>query len=126
MPLFDFVCADGHRTELLRAASVRSVVCACGQTAARGEVNLISMQTGVDANWSPLVRDNGRIRTPVNERPVRTRQYREATEQLAYEHGRAEESAQQRLPSTPLADIALAKAKRLQKAGVTDSLDMPR
>lgn len=127
MPLFDFICPLGHITEALRPRTVTAVVCGeCGQTAARGQVNLVSMQTGADANWSPIVRDGGRIRTPVNERMVHIRQYIEATEQLAYEHERREESAQRRLPSPPLAELAIAKAKRLMKAGVTDSLDMPK
>ena len=126
MPLFDFLCPQGHRLELLRPATVHTVVCHCGEEAKRGEVNLVSMRMGADANWSPLVRDNGRIRTPVNERPVRIRNYMEATEQLAYEHTRAEEAAQQSLPSLPLAKMAKARAKRLQKAGITDSLDMPK
>ena len=127
MPLFDYICENRHRSELLRPASVREVTCPqCGRPAARGEVNLVVMQMGADANWSPLVRDNARIRAPLEERPVRTRQFSEALEELHYTHTKAEESAQQRLPSTPLADIAFAQAKRLQKAGVTDSMDMPR
>ena len=127
MPLFDFICADGHITERLRPASVHEVVCPqCGAPAQRGEVNLVSMQMGADANWSPLVRDGGRIRTSVNERPIHLRQWREATEQLAYEHERAEESAQRKLPSPPLADIAIKRARAMQKAGINDSLDMPK
>lgn len=65
----------------------------------------------------------GRARTPVSERRVSLRQYREATEQIAHEHAKAEESAQRPLPSVPLAEMAKAKAKRLERAGITDSSD---
>lgn len=127
MPLFDFICTEHHRSELLRPASVREVPCPqCGRTAARGEVNLISMAMGGTADWAPLVRDDGRIRTPVNERRIPMRQFHEATEQLSYEHSRAEQSLGRELPPPPLARTAIASARKLMKAGVTDSLDAPK
>ncbi|HET6497364.1 MAG TPA: hypothetical protein VFH61_18615 [Thermoleophilia bacterium] len=118
MPLFDFVCEARHRTELLRSVAVHEVECpVCGQTAARGEVNLVSMQMGADANWSPLVRDDGHIRTPVGERRVKMGAYLEAS---AEEADRAERTGQ---PSPPAAAMGVARARKMMKAGVNDSLD---
>lgn len=84
------------------------------------------MAVGDGIDWSSPVRDNGRIRPPVAERMIPLRQYREATEQLAYEHDQAEESAQRKLDSPPLARIAIKRARQLLAAGVTDSMDMPK
>ena len=124
MPLFDFICEQHHRTELLRPVSVREAVCPqCGGNAVRGEVNLITMQMGADANWSPLVRDNGLIRTPVSERRINIRPYLEASSELEYEHHRQEQSQGRQLPRPSLARIAQQKARALRRAGVTDSLD---
>lgn len=126
-PLFDFCCDAGHRTEALRPGSVAVIDCPqCGRTAARAQVYRVAMQMGAVNDYTPLIRDNGKLRPPVNERKVSLRHWREATEQLAYEHTRAEESAQQELPTPPLTDWAKAKARRLMADGITDSLDMPK
>lgn len=60
---------------------------------------------------------------PASERPVSLRQYTEAAEQVAYEQARAEESAQQSLPSPGLWKRAREKAARLRRSGINDSLD---
>ena len=109
MPLFMFRCPQGHRTERLCAAVVQALDCGCGARAGRESVYLTAQ--------------GGRQRAPVAERPVLMRQYREASEQLAYGHARAEESAQQPLAPPPLFRMAKAKAQRLQAAGVHDALD---
>lgn len=109
MPLYEFACPRGHRTEALKRAGVVTVPCACGAPAHRLEV------------YAPAI--GGRARPPAGQRAVDLRTYREATEQIAYEHGRAEESAQQGLPSAPLMAQAQANAAKLRSSGVTDSLD---
>lgn len=127
MPLFDYTCSSGHTTELLRPRSEYDAVCpACGQTAARKQVNLVSMQIGGTADWSSLVHDNGQLRAPVNERRIPLRQWDEATSELAYAHHQAEQSVGRTLPEPPLFEIAKARADALMKAGVNDSLDMPK
>ena len=63
-------------------------------------------------------------RTPVSERRTSLREYREATEQISYEHAKAEESAQQALPRVNHWAEAKRRASKLMAAGVTDSLDL--
>ncbi len=127
MPLFDFVCSHGHATEARVTSLVPSVACpVCGEDAARVAVHRVAMVVGAGRDWTSPVRDNGRIRPPVAERKVSLRQYREATEQLEHQHHQTEESAGQKLPEPPLFKIAKQRADQLMKAGVKDSLDMPK
>ena len=109
MPLYAYACPQGHVTETLKGAVVVTIPCGCGLVAQRQSV--YATQIG------------GRQRPPVSERPIRMRQYIEAAETLAYEHEKAEESAQRPLPTPPLWRAAKATAKKLERAGVTDSLD---
>lgn len=126
MPLYEFFCTAGHVTEALKSSGVSVIDCACGEPAQRRGFNRVAVSMGAEADWSSPVRDGTRIRTPIAERRIPMRQYREATEQLAYEHERQEEAAQQPLPSPPLARIALARARKLQAAGITDSKDLAK
>lgn len=123
MPLYDFDCECGESTEAIRKAGTVSITCACGREAQRRGVNRFSSQMGAEADWSSPVRDGGRIRPPVSERKVKMREFTEASEQLAYEHSRAEESAQQKIPEPPLWRVAKAKADKLMAAGINDSKD---
>lgn len=124
MPLYDYCCSNGHSTELLRTPAVATVECpACSCPATRASVHRFAQHMGAGRDWSPQIRDNGRLRTPVAERAVSLRQFREASEQLAYEHERTEESAQQQLPIAPLWQRARRRARRLAAAGIRDSLD---
>lgn len=109
MPLYVFICACGRSTESLSPRGTESIACACGKQAQRRAIYATAI--------------GGRIRTPVSQRPIHLRQYTEATEQLAYEHARAEESAQRTLPSPPLGQIAIRRARQVMQAGVKDSLD---
>ncbi len=126
MPLFDFVCPAGHVTEALRSSSVTVIDCACGEIGQRRDFNRVAVRVGESSDWSSPVRDNGRIRTPVNERRIHLRQYDEATQELEHAHRKQEESAGHALPTPGLADIAIKRANQLMKAGITDSLDMPK
>ena len=65
----------------------------------------------------------GRARTPVAERKVNLSRYVEASEEIAYLHDKAEESAQQPLPGPNLWAKAKANVAKLEKAGITDSMD---
>ena len=126
MPLYLFRCACGRESEALRKVGTDSIACACGGEAQRQSVYIVGASIGGDADWKPLVRDNGRIRTPLAERSVNIRQYREAAEESAYEHRKAENSVGANLPQVPLMEIAKANVARLKKAGITDSLDIPK
>lgn len=109
MPLYVYGCTCGRETEALRSRGTESIACTCGEQAQRASVYATAI--------------GGRQRPPVSERPVDMRQFREASEQLAHEHARAEESAQQPLPPPPLWREAKRKAKKVMAAGITDSLD---
>ena len=109
MPLYVYTCSDGHDTEAIRSADTVAVGCQCGHQAQRQSVYRMAQI--------------GAVRPPVAERTVNLRQYREASEQIAYEHSRAEESAQRELPPPPLWKMAKKRAAKLMAAGVKDSLD---
>jgi len=55
---------------------------------------------------------------------VSLRQYREASEQIAHEHSKAEESAQRVLPAPNLWGMAKREATRLQALGIKDAMDV--
>ena len=126
MPLYLYRCTCGRECEALRKVGTDSIACACGGEAQRDSVYLIGASIGGGADWKPVARDGGRVRTPLAERQVSLRQYREATEEIAYTHRKAEDAAQMNLPQAPLMELAKAKVARLQRAGVTDSLDIPK
>ena len=110
MPLYTFQCRNGHRHDAFGAVRAPSRVCPECSCRARRVTVYRNAQVG-------------RVRTPVAERAVKIREFTEASEQLAYEHGRAEESAQRPLPAPPLWQTAKRRAGRLMKAGINDSLD---
>lgn len=109
MPLYVYTCPDGHSVEAIRSADTVALTCQCGREAERQTVYRMAQI--------------GAVRPPVAERTVSLRQYREASEQIAYEHSRAEESAQRELPPPPLWKMAKQRASKLMAAGITDSLD---
>lgn len=126
MPLYRYRCARGHESEALRKVGTDSIACGCGDAAQRQSVYTVAATIGAEADWTPLVRDNGRIRTPVSDRMVNIRQYREAAEQIAYEQRTAEAAVGMNLPQAPLMEMAKAKVAKLKRAGITDSKDMPK
>ena len=113
MPIYSFTCIDcGHVFDALQGREVISFppCLACGSLTLRQQVYRIGF--------------TGFARTPVNEREIRLGAYTEASNELAYQHERAVDATQnQNLASPPLWQMAKAKAKKLMKAGVKDSLD---
>mgnify|MGYP001617678731 FL=1 len=109
MPLFEFVCGNGHRTERLAARDTEMIWCSCGQPSARASVYRVNV-TG----FTP---------TPIDQREVRLGEFQEATAEIAYKHERAENAAGQRLPPPPLWRRAKQEARRLRRLGIKDSAD---
>jgi hypothetical protein len=107
MPLYVFVCPDGHEAELLRPRTVELVSCACGQTARRREVNRFGV--------------SGFAGTPVGQQDFREdyRRFSEASAETDYAATRIEYNEGVKLPSPPLFQAAKAEAKKMQAAGVT-------
>lgn len=83
---------------------------ACGQPAKRQLTNRFSF--------------SGFTRTPVDQREVRLGEFQEASAEIAYKHERAEDAAGERLPKPPLWRTAKREARRLQRLGVKDSLEL--
>ena len=110
MPLYIYRCAAGHATEVRQRSDVRVIECGCGMVAERQ--TFYATQIG------------GRARTPVGERKISVRAFTEASEQVAYQHEQAVESAQREVPGPQLWKAAKARAAALSRAGITDSLDM--
>lgn len=71
MPLYEYVCREGHVTELLRPRDVAVVSCACGAAASREAVNHIGV-TG----FATVPRDQRNYRQNYGE-------YREAVAEVA-------------------------------------------
>ena len=77
MPLYVYRCSNRHETEALRARDVLSIPCPqCRAQSHRQPFYVVAGQMGGSRDWTSPVRDGGRIRTPVNERPIHMRQYR--------------------------------------------------
>ncbi len=67
---------------------------------------------------------SGFTRTPVSERMVDMRQFREASQELSYTQSRQTNVDGSEKPTPNLWKAAKAEAKQLEKLGVSDSLDM--
>ena len=110
MPLYDYECpqdgvfeAWGHRDE-------DTMLCACGETAVRLSVYRVGV--------------SGFARTPVDQRQVKIGAFQEAGAELEYQHSRQTNVDGSLKPEPPLWQTAKREAKRLQKLGVNDSLDV--
>ncbi len=111
MPLFAFHCGEGHITERLCPREMAVIPCpACGSPATRQAVN----QIGV----------TGFARQPVSERMVRMGAFNEASSELAYQATRETNVDGSERASPPLWQMAKSEAKRLEKLGVKDALDV--
>lgn len=45
MPLYDFACPAGHKTERLTSRNTEIIACPCGQAASRSAVNHINVNS---------------------------------------------------------------------------------
>lgn len=113
MPVYSFSCGVCGWHEDQRVPWGRnSVSCpSCAATAPKGEVYNISV-----SGFTPV---------PLGQRTYRQefRDFKEASAELEYAHGRAEETAGRKLATPPLAQIAKRKARELLGKGVKDSAD---
>ena len=106
-PIYDYRCCEGHLTESRQGYGVDAIPCpTCGQEAPRVPVYL---QNHV----------GDRAGVPLDQRRYDLSLFREATEERAWEHGRAEERAQRPLPESEGPSLwkgALSRAQEV-KAG---------
>lgn len=110
MPNYVFRCPAGHEAELIRPRDVEVVPCPCGEPASRQSVYAVNF--------------GGFTRTPVDQRMIKMGAFNEASAELEYQHSRQTNVDGSLKPEPPLWQTAKAEAKRLQKLGVKDSLDV--
>ena len=110
MPLYVYSCPAGHETELLRPRDVEAVSCPCGQSALRKSV--------YEVNYG------GFARAPVDQRQIRLGAFQEASAEIEHQHSRRTNVDGSPSEQPHLWQAAKAEAKRLQKLGVKDSLDV--
>lgn len=111
MPLYTYVCDAGHEFDRVAGITRTTVECECGADSQRRTVYRINV--------------GGVAATPLNEFNYERefREFREAGQELAYQHGRMEEAAGRELPTPPLAETAIKEARRLKSLGVKNSAD---
>lgn len=112
MPLYDFVCKDGHITESRQGYGCEAVPCPlCGHLAVRVEVN--ESQTVITETGAKPFR---RAEVPLGERRKEKQfaLYREAAAEMEYSHKRAEEAVGHEIVSNPVWMRARERAERIQ------------
>ncbi len=100
MPLFRYVCPNGHEVEALQHRSVDTVPCECGASALRQAVNQVTVI--------------GRATVPQNERNYRKSfgEYREAVAEVAdcYQRVNDERAPEERVQRPDYYGLARAQA----------------
>ena len=104
MPIYSFQCPEGHIQEGLHPIGTERIACGCGLRAQRLSV------------FDPLVITT-RAAVPRDQQRVSMKQFDEASEELAYQHRKAEEQAQKPLPYPNYWQAAQRRA-RLVRAGL--------
>ncbi len=100
MPLYDYVCPFGHRTELIRPQTIMAVICpTCRTAATRGTVHRFAVT-------SPEADTRGMFR-----------RYQEATHEIDYHAGQIEASVGHAIPTPNYWAAAKARGKEMVKAG---------
>ena len=110
MPLYEYSCPACGVFELLAKRDETEVECACGEQAHRLSVYLVGV--------------SGFARAPVNQREIKIGAFKEASAELEYAHSRQTNLDGSDRPPPPLWRTAKREAKRLEKLGVNDSLDV--
>ena len=110
MPLYDFTCENGHILERIVSRETEQMDCSCGKPAIRKSVYRVGV--------------SGFARPPLDQREVKMKDFNEASAELEHQHGRQTNVDGSQRPEPPLWQTAKRKARRLQKMGVKDSLDL--
>ena len=117
MPLYVYRCPNGHESEVLErqfqpsgSASIECVQCPEPSRMMRAEFNHVATV--------------GIARTPLGQREVKIGAFQEASAELEHQHSRQTNVDGSPTPTPSLWKAARAKARRLQKLGVKDSLDV--
>lgn len=106
MPIYEYVCENEHVTERLVGFGVEGPQpCqACGLTAERQEVYRILPFTDSGVKI-------GRINeVPLDQRCIKVSKFKEAAQELEYNHAKNEETVQHKLDHPDYAKIGITKA----------------
>ena len=102
MPLFRYSCPNGHEIEAIRHRSVGTILCECGASAPRQEVNHVAIL--------------GRASVPRDQRSYRKSygEYREAVVEVAdhYERVNKDREVEERVRKPDYYGIAKAQAEK--------------
>ena len=112
MPFYDFTCPKCGVFEAFARREEDTSPCSCGEQATRRSVYRIGF--------------TGFARPPVDQREIKIGAFQEAGAELEYQHSRQTNVDGSLKPEPPLWQTAKREAKRLNKLGVTDSLDLKR
>ena len=115
MPIYTYACEKGHETDALQPISIFHINCAsCGGLAVRRSVYAVNFTGGPTRS----------AKVPRDERPYSLKEFSEASAEMEYAHGRAEERIGRKLAEPPLFKAATRKAATLIAAGVKDSTEV--
>lgn len=110
MPLFTFICGEGHSTERLAHRDTEVIWCSCGQPAARQSIYSVATL--------------GFTRTPLDQRRVKLGAFKEASAEVDYAESKRTDIEGKPLPQDALWPAARREAKRLAGLGIKDSGDL--
>ncbi len=116
MAIYDYICTEGHVVELRRSYNEDVIKCPlCGHVAMRNPVN--QSQTVITETGAKI---NRKVETPNDQVNLKKgfNLYREASQEVDYKYKKLSESTGREI-TPPLAKQAMAKARQLQKQGVT-------
>ena len=99
MPLYDYICKDGHAAERLRSAACYEVMCDCGHVAVRSAVNPVAI-------GQPLVDTRSMFR-----------RFTEASQEIDHAATAHEQNTGQAVQTPNLWKSSLKRAKQMVAAG---------
>ncbi len=115
-PVYDYFCVEGHVVELRRNYNEDIIKCPlCGHVAMRNPVN--QSQTVITETGAKI---NRKVETPTDQVNLKKgfNLYREASQEVDYKYNKLSESMGREI-NPSLTQRAMAKARQLQKQGVT-------
>ena len=99
MPLYDYTCPDGHRTELVRPIGTEFAQCGCGKVAHKSQAHRV------------------RAAQPATDTRGMFRRFTEAATEMDHAYTKVETDRGITLESPPLWKAAKAKAAAMVAAG---------
>ena len=122
LPVYDYVCAEGHVHELRRGYDEEQIACP--------ECDNPAVRTGVYADQyifgDTCAKNQRRAEVPRDEKRYDVSLFQEAGAELEYAHTKAEESAGKELPRRNLYTEAIKRAKAAQSGKIPTTQSQTR